>query len=446
MRFSDIIVVALRNLSAGKPMVRKMIVSTSVIMILMIGFAIISYSYFCYQDDFNMNHATDCYYYTEFEDRPLTDMGDIFLKSGERKNRYKAADLLLLASVQMNDNPYMAAQDTTISFDGTEHAAHYGSFWDSYEIYQNIQWKTSNISLGFFDGNSKLFTDKMIRHYGDSYLLGRYPDNPGEIMMDTYILSIFGIEEIDDRIIGSKITIKSLIDGTEETVIDDYILTGVFKSELFAVRESKDALDTHLEHIYVHFNREDLSGFQIQFGSARYYFDNYSDYAENCEFAKKIFFYDLEELLADSDDYAKLTPKGLEYLLIYWVIENIGKLLMIVAVAICFVVTFSLLYVLNFYCDRNASYIKMLHDIGMTKKNRLSILVVELSITVAASTVVSLYFSALFLILLNVVTKAAVGFPISFNILVCLLAIGLSWLFFALCFALSISKTERRNS
>ena len=445
MRFKDMLIVALRNLSAGKSMVRKMIFAMSFIVMIIISFVAIVESYYKYKDKFNKDHSVDCYYYSELDAGVLSGdtISDIMLECNEKKQNYQAEDMLMLTSIELKDSEEVFfARDTGIVIDGKDYEANYKRYNRS-KFYQNIQGKDACIELGFYTKGMKIFTDDMINRSPEQSIIGEFPENPGEIMLDTYILSVYGIENIDDTLIGNTISIVWNTEDSETVLFRDYVLTGIFASEMLELRESVLTKDYHLEHIYVNPVESDLASYQLRVGNVRYYFNNYTDYTEHYVDRDRILSLDVQSLSNDPAD-VMLTPKGMEFMLMNWIMDHIGKLLIIIAFAIGLIVTFSLLYIFQFYRDRNARYLQMLHDIGMTKKNRFSIISIEMSITTFLATLLGIYITAILLILLNILMKSILSFEISLNIGIGCIAILASWLYFGLCFGISLKEQKDR--
>ena len=82
----------------------------------------------------------------------------------------------------------------------------------------------------------------------------------------------------------------------------------------------------------------------------------------------------------------------------------------------------------------------MLQDIGMEKRDRRWIGSMEMGTVMLLATVLGIYFSAIFLLLLNMVTKQILDFQIVFDIKTGMVAVLASWLYFGVCMRVAMRK------
>lgn len=442
MRIKDKVTIAFRNLSAGSRMVRKMIFCMTFVMMILFCSLTIIQSYHVYSEEFNQKHAADCYYYTELGNQVITDdtINDLLTQSRTVQERYHASEVSVLCTIQPRSmDMQLEVGNTNLALgDETYQAVNY--FLYQRKLYQDIRWESSPFVCALYKKEMSVFTDKITAEYGEGYLLGNYPENPGEIMLDTYLLEVYGVKDIDEYLLGTTVSVCCTEEGTEEIVLKDYILTGIFQSNLLSYRESKLTADSHLEHVYVNLRTEDEARFMISSGSVRYYFENYAEYVLNYDNTNNILQLNVSEVYESDDTEMKLTGMGMEYCLLYWIMDHIGKLLLLVAAVIGLIITFSVFYVFQFYRNRNKRYLSMLLNIGMEKKDRRWIFSVEMFAVILAATVLGIYLSAVFLLLFNAVTRQVLNFNVTFDGKTGITAVFACWLYFGLCLRIAMRK------
>ena len=414
MKFEDKLQIAFQNLTAGKKMVRKIIFGMSFVVMILLCSAMIVKSYFDFINLYNEKHIKDCYYYSVIESLKITDeninkvLGDARLKQQE----YHADEISFMFTVELDDTEVcMNAENTNLIINGAKYQA-VNYYANQRKVFQNIYGANSPISLALYEDGLNVFPEKIVEEYGNDYLLGNYPVNEGEIILDTYILGVYGVENVDESLLGSNVCICCLNEDNEEIILHNYTLTGIFKGDILSDRESITTNEIHLEHIYVNLYSEDEDKFIIKDGSIRYYFHNYNDYIQNYDQKDNILQLKLTELYSSDEVLVKLTGKGIESCLLYWIMDKIGKTLLLIAIVIVLIITLSVLYIFQFYRNRNARYLAMLQNIGMKKKDRISIFSIEVCTMIIAAILLGIYMSAIFLILLNAVTKQTLNFEL----------------------------------
>ena len=148
----------------------------------------------------------------------------------------------------------------------------------------------------------------------------------------------------------------------------------------------------------------------------------------------------ISEVYAKEDSKVKLTGKGMEYSLLYWIMDHIGKLFMLIVGVVTLIITFSVCYIFQFYRDRNARYFSMLQNIGMQKRDRTWIFSIEMGAVMLVATVLGIYLSILFLLLFNLLTRQVLDFNIVFDIKTGILAVMLECFYFWLCMRVAMRK------
>lgn len=67
--------------------------------------------------------------------------------------------------------------------------------------------------------------------------MGRYPENPGEIMLDTYILKSLGIDDYSEQMIGKSVCILYNGDEESDAILEEYTLSGILKENFISKKE-----------------------------------------------------------------------------------------------------------------------------------------------------------------------------------------------------------------
>ncbi len=436
MRLVDRIKVARQNISAGKSLVWKMIFGMMFIVMLVISFTVLINSYFAYIQEFTVTNAGDCYYYNEYRDANISadKAEEMINKAIAAGNEKGACETTILYTISYNDDEIsLETSKVHLQVDGQlyEHKSKY--VYDN-KFYEDLYNKSAHIDMLLYGSDINAFPQVTQRLYKSDYLIGRLPDNSGEIMLDTHVMQVYGISDYDN-LLNSKVSITYQRDDGEVLLIEDYVLTGIFKSEIIGSREGTNTPDLHREHIYVNLKQEDMSDYYIVYGSERYYQKDYLDYVKNCDYVDELLRLDFDAI-EDREPGMQLTPKGTEYCLLYWLMNDLGRLFIIVAVVISVIITFSIFYIFRFYKSRNEKYFSMLENIGMNRRDRRSIFAIEIGMIVIVATMLGIYLSATFLLLVNLLLKSILSFSISVNVPLCIVGILLSWIYFGVCMLL----------
>lgn len=439
MGVKDRMRIAFQNLKAGRQMVGKIIFGMTFVLVLLLCSLMSIQSFIVYTSEFNDKHGADCYYYEVIEDREISDTWIVSLTEHSRKEkeRYHAGEVSVLCTIRprWGEEQLEAGQIGLALEDNIYQIGEYSIF--NRKPYQNIYGKMAPIEIALFQDGISESADKLTEQYQGAYLLGSYPEKPGEIMLDTHILEAYGIEA-KEELLGKKVSIYVL--DADEVLLKDYILTGILQADFLAVRESLTADDYHLEHIYANLCKEDRERFIVSRGSIRYYFENFEEYVKNCEKRDYILRLDISQVYSSDNRGIKLTEKGIEYCLLYWIIHSVGKLISLIAVGVGIIITFSIFYLVEFYRSRNTRYFAMLEAIGMEKRDRIKIFSVEMCLMMSMATILSVYLSFLFLTLMNFFTMQALEFHMVLDVKTGLLAIMVGWTYFWMCLRLIMGK------
>lgn len=395
MSFRDIWVLAHRNLKAGRKNAVKIVVGIGFALVLVYCFAAVIWFYADYKRDFQTNYRSSCYYYRNIDNATVGDMSNITDSAGGSIGVYGASEYSVLVDVAPSGEE-ICAGNMEFVVDGSEYAAKF-RYSAGREYYQDIETSNSIINLGLYKDNMNVFPACL--YDGKFDVIGTFPSESGQIMIDDYVLGVYGIETEPEHLVGLHISIKNTsCEG--KMVCDDYIISGIIKCKEIAKREEKTYHDFHLEHIYINPKPEDESGFITVNGSVRYYFDNYNDFIKNCTYSGEILSMNVTADDFDKWEY-KLTTKGMEISVLNWIMSNVGRLLTILACIVMLVIFFSLIYIVRFYQRRNIRYLDMLWCIGMEKKDRARLFNLEIFIMTAYAMFFAVYLSLIFVMLLR---------------------------------------------
>lgn len=401
---------AVFNLRADKKAVRKIVFGLIVIQVMMFCFVSIFHSYHRYKNDFNKKYKKDCYYYTETVDLTAeADQVEALLREGQEICRkYSADSTVTICDIMSRDEDViLSAGNIQIIADGSYHKASCSSGIGSKAgISENIESASSPVDIALYQKGMKLVPDFL-----RDGITGRYPEGPGEIMLDNYILEIYGFHEPPEDLLGKTVSLYYDKGKKGRTLFHQYKLVGILPSDMLAARESRFLSDLHLEHIYVNMRDEDRKNYRISYSSTRYYLDGYAEYVANYDAPGDLVRLDLKQVLYGEGEI-RVTAKGMEYCILYFLMENIGKVLLLLACVIALITLFSILYLFGFFRNRQKKYRMMLSCIGMQKSDQRWVWSLEILLILFESVIGSGYFSAILLMILNYVSTMALGFPI----------------------------------
>lgn len=439
MSINDKIKVAFQNLNAGKSMVKKAVIGITFVIMLICSFGMIIESYYVYMNNFDGKWVKDCYYYTEFREKEISRKGieEILKNSNELQQKYQATEALVLCTIGKTAKDLEIGNCEWLIDDKCYNATNFNLY--KREPYENIYNEKSIIQMLLYSNGISIFPRASTNAGKHNSIIGEYPNNPGEIMLDTYILNVYGIKDNYEEFIGSRISIANKEDNGK-TILNHYIITGIFEPEMLQSRESKMAPDWHYEHMVVNLKQEDMYQFLITYASVRYYFDSYAEYIENYDKADEILKLNLTGFVNGDETSIRLTEKGLECCLLHWLMSNVGKLILLIGAVITMIITFSVFYIFQFYRNRNTHYFTMLQNIGMEKGDRRSIFVIEMSCIMLKSTIIGIYLSVMFVLLFGALTKSILNFEVIISIKTYAMSILASWVYFSVCLGGAMRK------
>ncbi len=410
MKITDLISVAFYNIKANKDISKKIVYGMSMIIILLLCFTVIIYSFYEHRTSFNKKYQSDCYFFLNIVEQDMTRnrIRELLYKDWNDVKQYSSDNIITICNIMNKSGKARAtAGKMKVILAGKQYKANF-SFRTigSQSLVENINNSNSVIEFAAYDKGMNIFPS-----FIDDKIVGKYPESEGEIMLDSYFLDVFGIRDPIERILGSKVSFLCIDDKKQKCLLENYKITGVFESDLLEKRESNYTSDLHLEHIYVNLKHKDNINFKISHGSSRYYFDDYSKFMENYSRPEKLIDLDVQSILSNEGG-VQVTPKAVEYCAIYFLMGNVGKVLIIVAVVIALIILFSLLFLFEFYANRQKDYKIMLGYIGMKKFHKKVLSAVELLIFLLISFVLGGYFSIILLRIINYVTTISLNFSI----------------------------------
>lgn len=434
------------NLKAGRPMVCKLVIGMSFLVTLLFCSLSVIYSYFCYMREFEKKYIADCYYYENIDTSEVTGawIGNLLSDAEEKRMAYCAEQEIILLPIELNgEDRGLTAGETNIVIDKKTHRI------DDYYIYnrkayQNIYDSNSYIEMALYQKGITVIPKTITPAYDKEaiWVVGRFPENSGEIMLDTYILKLYGIEENYSDIIGKNITIAQKTANGETVILQEYEISGVLQAEYLMKRESLDETDIHFEHIFINLRDSDMDQFRVVGGTVRYYFDNYMDYIHNYEKSDELLRLNLEQIYAEMDTNIKLTGNGIQYSLLNWLMNYVGKILIVLIAIFCIVDMFSTGYILEFYRKRNEKYLSMLEVMGMVREDRKQIFAGEVSVIMFLATMLGCYASVVILLIMNSFVRQILDFSLVVNVIPVGAAIGISWI----CFGIIVMINNKSRS
>ena len=402
MKYKDIWTIACHNIRAGKKNVIKIVFGIGCSLVLALCFMVIMDFYSDYKADFGRNYQHSCYVYNyQYDSYSISEIKEysenIFIEPGIAK----ATEKLALIAVKPDfEEPNMEAKNVFITIGSTEYEAK-SFFVFNREVHEDISGPTSDICIGYYDEDMVVFPDSIF--HGEIDMIGELPNNDGEVLIDDYLLKVYGVDANPKELIGKNISVV-LKEENIEMLAYDYIISGVFNAEETLRREGKTPKfgDNHYEHIWVNFKPEDEALITTKYFSLRAYYRDYQDMLNKYDYTKEVIsnFAGTEK----SEMNFNLTYEGWELCVLTWVMGNMGKLLSVIGGVIVLVILFSLFYIVRFYFGRNSKYMKMLHCIGMERKDRGILRITEMAIMLVCAILVAIYLTFIFVIVFQYIT------------------------------------------
>ena len=402
MRYKDIWTIALRNLSAGKKNVVKIVFGVGCSLVLALCYLVIMDFYSDYKYEFGKKYQYSCYVFNvQHENYSITKTKQLIEKEFENIDVADAGEKLAFINVQPDvDEVNIEAKNVFINIDNIEYEAK-SFFTFNRKAYEDISAASSEISVGYYDEETNVFPDSIF--HGEIDMVGELPGNDGEVMIDDYLLKVYGINEEPENLIGKNISIL-LKEEDIEFVGGDYTITGVFNANEHIKREGAENKfwDAHYEHIWVNFRPEDEPELVTSWFSYRAYYRDYEELLDKFDYTKELISNPSEGNIEELPFV--LTYECAELCTLTWIMGNMGKLLSVIGGVVVLVILFSLFYIVRFYFGRNSNYMKMLLCIGMEQKDRNRLRASEIAIMTVGAVLIAVYITFIFVIVFQYIS------------------------------------------
>lgn len=406
MKQIDVLKIALLNIRSNKMMRKKIESGFAIIFVFLICFFALIISYDKYKQEFNLKHRKECYFYKNISLNELDEQRvDEIKKEGEGIGKTYCADniLTILSIDSKKKNETYCAYNTFFEIKNKKYKAEHNEFVTKKHVEETIEDRLSAIEFALY---KKQFN--IIPYFCRKKIDGEMPNCQGEIMLDDYITKVYGLDK--ENIIGKTISIVN--EEKNRYIFKDYKVTGIFDSSVLRDRECGSA-DAHFEHIVVNLKKDDYKKFKINYGSIRCYFKNYTEYMQNNQNSENLIKLNMFGLNNQEQMKINFTPKGLEYSIMYYIMNNIGTVLGGIGIVCCLVVILSMIYLLNYFWLRQKDYRIMLLNIGIKPIDLCRLRVYEVLLIVLKAIIIASYFALIILMILNYETTKFCGFKIA---------------------------------
>ena len=381
----------------------------------MICFITIIDSYMCFVKKYNAEQMSSCYVY----ENPKTD----------NDTTAECVNMILSADTKADE---FCEKSRMVSFAISDHLLQAGDmkFYIEDEIYEyekvfdlnhsmeyeTLESRNSFVFFTYYKDELNVFPKILFDDTLD-FVIGKWPSEPGEIMLDTYLLEVYCPQKEPSDLIGKTITICE----NDSVILEDYIVTGVVYADTLAVRENLlNGDSSYYNHIYVNFRDSDLEKFRVYSASIRNYFNNYDEYKDYCSLSKLLF----DDTDASEPGTLIPTSVGEMYCLLYLFMTRIGIILLICGFVITAVILSSLISMWYFYRKRNEKFRTMIYDIGMNHRDQSRIFGLETLMICSGGLVIGIYMSAMLLLIFAGSLKSVLDFQIHVPYLLLILSIA----------------------
>lgn len=415
MNFFDVVLIALSSLKAKINMVKRITYCCSIMLVILICSAILLFSYFRYEGQYDSEkYRKECYYYEAIDGENCKDaLGEKakyeLKKHGKKSN---SNQMVAIEEITLKSEKKLAAENVKIEIDDVFYSGeNYTNNKGNYVFYKNIVEPDSAIEIANFYNEMILYPINMEKNGRSVFIAGSYPSNQGEIILDDYMLAIYGIDKDPQELVDKVVNIY-VDEGTKkEKVLNKYKIVGILNSQKLIERESLETPDVHLEHIFVNLFQKDTSRFQVENGSIRFYFENYDEYIKNYD--ENVLKSNFQSIFSE-DKKLQLTQKGLNYCIVTFLVKSVGRVLLLVVGVILIISITIMIYLMYFFFNERKKTVMIFELLGMNKFARKCELTVELFVILVISFLVSAYISFLLLRVINYATNLTLDFPILF--------------------------------
>ena len=452
MKRIDRMKTAVRNLHAGKQSAVRITIGITFLMIFILSYVLVVRAFSEYRDSQEKGKQNSCYRYlpimpgtelSELEGKCKeiiernTDslhIGTSVLISVEDKGWYRSQPVSenlaeegdwasVFMMIRSHDGCYTSG-DMTLEVEGKEYKAEAYAVIGQ-EAYQDLTAKDSTFRIGLYAPAYQIYPDWLTGGRSGDDIIGNLPEQPGEILLDEYLVSVFRITDKPEDLIGKMISFRRA--GSGATVLEEYRISGIVRMKTWNRREKGNTDDPHKEHIWAYLKDEDKARFEVESGTVRFYYPSYQAMTQSIrDFGAFIRNHgNSEEVIREG---GSPTQAGTEICIFGWLLSRAKNLLLILGGAAVFATLCATGYLWNFYRSRSRKYYDMLDAIGMRQADRKSIFRYEIMIMIATGTLVSGYFMVLFWLVFQYIVKNAMNYTPRFPFVTFAAALAGIWI------------------
>ena len=416
MSAKDKWVTALRNVTAGKRTGIRIIIGFALCFFLLFCMMIIGCFYGDYCREFEEKYRSQCYYYANMKAKDFPKMKSELAEKRAWAEECGADICAEMIGIRPADGGLILMQDVSLVTGGTAETA------KRYSVGRRVYYE--NITSGMASLDIALCTDRKdwCGNGSTELMYGTWPDQEGELLMDDYLVSVFGLNP--EEIVGQRVAIRV----KDRELLSDYVVSGVVDRSILRNREdNEDSFENyHVEHLYVNLREEDYAGFAPCNGTIRYYFSTVRSFTDNYVYSGQAGEGTVVHS-ASGDVILSLTAKGMTICLVTFFTAKFGRILLGLGIGICLLIMLSLFYVLWFYLQRNKRYMTMLECIGMERCDRTGLRRRELAILGVTALAIALYLTLLFFLVFRYLVEKILQFRpmFHFGLLAAIVAAGM---------------------
>ncbi len=324
------------------------------------------------EKNFNSSHIKDCF--VVVSDEALCN-----------KLGLSEQSLSYLTDISFGDENKLTAAKASFLIDDNEYKFINYS-WGNEEGYENIFYPAAEISLGLGRDINDWLPKNLFGDDQNSYIIGSFPNNEGEILLDEYILNVLNLRYDKEQLVGKKISIFS----DEKELLSNYVISGILKTSAYDIRENSEAFYyKHYEHIIIYPRAQDT--YDVNSQMIKYYFKNLN---EACDFADdNSTYFDLRALR--KSEYLDYCYKGARYLMI------IRYIVLFLCAAVMISVINITYYNIRHFADKSKKQGRLFKALGLTDKEFKDVLITEAFYIIVLAAFFSIGFFALFRFVIN---------------------------------------------
>ena len=407
MRFPDIVTTSLLGIKADKRGFFKIFLLLGAVFTLVICYTGVSVRFFAYKSSFNADHLNGCYLYEYYDDvipLEVTEQDPVKKLFQDNKIIRNASCVSVFTAAEWTvKDDGMFLDNTGLCIDGTDHTVvKLSSFREDRS--RSYKLKGARFDVGICKPEYNVFgTAKQ------ALIVGRMPEAPGEIILDDYILSVFGIiarsgaSESEGYADYQELLGKHLeITYSGETVSGSYVITGIFNSRLLDSREEYDYTDLFLQHIYLNPTGGDSKTLGIKEMTVRIYYPDYHTISDLAGLSVQMLKNAKTPAVSDNlgNQYG-MTGKCVEYCVLVKLLNDSGRLIGLIGACMLLIILFTVLYEYHFFKARTEKFETMLRCVGMSRKDARAVELCRIAIMAVAAALCGTYFSFIILKILD---------------------------------------------